>query len=137
MTEGILIREMMSDPLLKKYCAILVDEVHERSIDTDILLGLLKKVLRKRKDLKLIVASATVDAEELRDFFKDVNTNDDKKDKATILSVSGVCNVVRITLCNVGTKIIYLLFFYARLMCRSYFRNRCFLCERTCCKLRK
>lgn len=52
MTEGILIREMMNDPLLTNYSVIIVDEVHERSVNTDILLSLLKKIIRKRTDLK-------------------------------------------------------------------------------------
>lgn len=52
MTEGILIREMMNDPLLTNYSVIIVDEVHERSVNTDILLSLLKKIIRKRPNLK-------------------------------------------------------------------------------------
>lgn len=52
MTEGILIREMMNDPLLTNYSVIIVDEVHERSVNTDILLSLLKKIIRKRPELK-------------------------------------------------------------------------------------
>ena len=71
MTEGILIREMMEDPLLKSYSVIILDEAHERTAQTDIIMGLLKKVLRKRRDLRLIVSSATVDAEYIRDFFTD------------------------------------------------------------------
>lgn len=46
MTEGILMREMMADPLLRKYSVIMLDEVHERTLFTDILMGLLKKILR-------------------------------------------------------------------------------------------
>jgi ATP-dependent RNA helicase DDX35 len=46
MTEGILLREMMSDPLLKCYSAIMLDEVHERTLYTDILMGLMKKIIR-------------------------------------------------------------------------------------------
>lgn len=46
MTEGILLREMMSDPLLKDYSAIMLDEVHERTLYTDLLMGLMKKILR-------------------------------------------------------------------------------------------
>lgn len=69
MTDGLLIREMMRDPLLTQYSVIMLDEVHERSIFTDILLGLMKKILRKRKDLRLIVSSATLDAETFREFF--------------------------------------------------------------------
>lgn len=52
MTEGILIRELMNDPLLSNYSVVIVDEVHERSVNTDILLSLLKKIIRKRPDLK-------------------------------------------------------------------------------------
>lgn len=48
MTEGILLREMMADPLLNSYSAIMLDEVHERTLNTDILMGLLKKILRVR-----------------------------------------------------------------------------------------
>lgn len=46
MTEGILLREMMGDPLLMKYCVVILDEVHERTLLTDIVMGLLKKILR-------------------------------------------------------------------------------------------
>ncbi|XP_063229909.1 probable ATP-dependent RNA helicase DHX35 [Bacillus rossius redtenbacheri] len=89
MTEGILLREMMADPLLRNYCVIVLDEVHERTLYTDIVMGLLKKILRKRKTLKLIVASATVDAEELRNFFNLNSTKDVNQNTATILSVDG------------------------------------------------
>jgi ATP-dependent RNA helicase DDX35 len=69
MTEGILIRELQFDPLLEKYSVIILDEVHQRNLNTDILLGLLKCILLKRKDLKLIVCSATLDVDEVRTFF--------------------------------------------------------------------
>jgi ATP-dependent RNA helicase DDX35 len=69
MTEGILIREMMSDPLLEKYSVIILDEAHERTVNTDILMGLLKRILIKKPDLKLIVSSATLEAETLMKFF--------------------------------------------------------------------
>ena len=69
----------MGDPLLKSYSVIILDEAHERTVSTDILMGLMKKILRKRRDLRLIVSSATVDAEYIRDFFG----------KAGILSVHG------------------------------------------------
>ena len=46
MTEGMLVREMMKDPLLTKYCVIILDEIHERTMLTDIIMGLLKKILR-------------------------------------------------------------------------------------------
>lgn len=70
LTEGILIREMMGDPLLKPYSVLVLDEVHERTAQIDIIMGLLKKILKRRRDLKLIISSATVDAEYIRDFFK-------------------------------------------------------------------
>jgi HrpA-like RNA helicase len=69
MTDGILVREALSDPLLSKYSLIMLDEVHERSIHTDILLGLLKSLLRRRKDLRLILTSATLNTHKFADFF--------------------------------------------------------------------
>ena len=71
MTDGRLIRELMADPLLSSYSVVMVDEAHERSTTTDVLLGLLKKVRRRRADLRLIIASATLDAEGFRDFFEE------------------------------------------------------------------
>ncbi|XP_059483875.1 probable ATP-dependent RNA helicase DHX35 [Neocloeon triangulifer] len=85
MTEGILIREMMADPLLRQYSVIILDEVHERTLNTDIVMGLMKKILRKNTKLRLIVSSATVDAEQLRMFFSS-GKNDNS---AAILSVEG------------------------------------------------
>merc|ERR1719264_1614042 len=76
-TEGILIREMMGDPLLNNYSVIMLDEVHERTAQIDIIMGLLKKILKRRRDLKLIISSATVEAEYLRDFF---NSGKEAKD---------------------------------------------------------
>jgi ATP-dependent RNA helicase DDX35 len=68
-TDGLLIREMMQNPLLPQYSVIMLDEVHERNVNTDIIVGLMKKVMRRRDDLKLIVCSATVDAAELKLYF--------------------------------------------------------------------
>ena len=63
MTDGMLMREYLADNNLSNYIAIMLDEAHERTIHTDVLFGLLKGLLRKRKDFKLIVTSATLDAE--------------------------------------------------------------------------
>ena len=63
MTDGILLAEVQSDPLLRAYSALILDEAHERSLNIDFLLGYLQGLLRKRGDLKLIITSATIDTE--------------------------------------------------------------------------
>jgi len=63
MTDGILLAEIHSDPLLKKYDTLIIDEAHERSLNIDFLLGYLKQLLPRRPDLKLIITSATLDAD--------------------------------------------------------------------------
>lgn len=63
MTDGILLAETQSDPLLRAYDTLIIDEAHERSLNIDFLLGYLKQLLPKRPDLKLIVTSATIDAD--------------------------------------------------------------------------
>jgi ATP-dependent helicase HrpA len=70
MTDGILLAETQTDPLLRQYDTILIDEAHERSLNIDFLLGYLKQLLPKRRDLKVIVTSATLDAERFSKHFE-------------------------------------------------------------------
>ncbi|KAL7746407.1 Pre-mRNA-splicing factor ATP-dependent RNA helicase PRP16 [Sorochytrium milnesiophthora] len=69
MTDGILLRELLGDAEIEKYSAVIMDEAHERALNTDVLMGLLKRVVARRRDLKLIVTSATMDAQKFSNFF--------------------------------------------------------------------
>jgi pre-mRNA-splicing factor ATP-dependent RNA helicase DHX15/PRP43 len=71
MTDGMLLREAMNDHDLKRYSTIILDEAHERTLATDILMGLLKEVVVRRPDLKLIIMSATLDAAKFQRYFMD------------------------------------------------------------------
>ncbi|WP_406867332.1 ATP-dependent RNA helicase HrpA [Paraburkholderia fungorum] len=83
MTDGILLAETQTDPLLKAYDTLIIDEAHERSLNIDFLLGYLKEILVKRPDLKLIVTSATIDADRFARHFG----SDEKP--APVIEVSG------------------------------------------------
>ena len=69
MTDGVLLRESLTNPDLDQYSCIIMDEAHERALNTDVLMGLIKKVLARRRDLKLIVTSATMNAERFARFY--------------------------------------------------------------------
>ena len=69
MTDGILLAETQGDPQLRAYDSLIIDEAHERSLNIDFLLGYLRKLLEKRSDLKLVITSATIDAEKFSRHF--------------------------------------------------------------------
>ena len=83
MTDGILLAETQGDPLLKAYDTLIIDEAHERSLNIDFLLGYLRQILPRRPDLKIIVTSATIDAQRFADHFASRNG------PAPVIMVSG------------------------------------------------
>ncbi|KAG0033593.1 DEAH-box RNA helicase prp16 [Podila clonocystis] len=74
MTDGVLLRESIREGDLDHYSAIIMDEAHERSLNTDVLMGLMKKILARRRDLKLIVTSATMNADKFSSFYGNAAT---------------------------------------------------------------
>ncbi|MFZ4288938.1 helicase-related protein, partial [Variovorax sp. HJSM1_2] len=91
MTDGILLAETQTDPLLKAYDTLIIDEAHERSLNIDFLLGYLREILPRRPDLKVIVTSATIDAQRFADHFAFPKPGSKGKDlvPAPVIMVSG------------------------------------------------
>ncbi|PGH01203.1 pre-mRNA-splicing factor ATP-dependent RNA helicase DHX16 [Blastomyces parvus] len=71
MTDGMLLRELLTEPDLSAYSALMIDEAHERTVSTDIACGLLKDIAKARPDLKLLISSATIDAQKFQKYFDD------------------------------------------------------------------
>ncbi|KAJ5102910.1 hypothetical protein N7532_003439 [Penicillium argentinense] len=71
MTDGMLLRELLTEPDLGQYSALMIDEAHERTVPTDIACGLLKDIAKARPDLKLLISSATMDAQKFQKYFDD------------------------------------------------------------------
>lgn len=108
-----------------QYSVIILDEVHERNLYTDIVLGLLKKILKRRKRLRLVVCSATYDTDKFYNFFNFNKTKDKNDDTVALLSIEGRNFPVDIFYVSGTNKY----FYFCRFSCNISYNGEIFLCE--------